>query len=126
MLQAGADALEEDPLARLGLSNNAHVQVVRAVMGLAPRLVVTGGGGYNPHSAGRCWAAIWAALNGIEIPDRATAEAQAVLAELRYARPGRGAMPAHLLATLRDPPREGLVRPEVRRLAALALREETA
>jgi acetoin utilization protein AcuC len=126
MLQAGADGLEEDPLARLGLSNNAHVQVVRAVMGLAPRLVVTGGGGYNPHSAGRCWAAIWATLNGIEIPDRATAEARAVLAELRYARPGRPAPPAHLLETLRDPPREGLVRDEVRRLAALALKEETA
>ena len=33
MLQAGADALEEDPLSRLALSNNAHWGVVRALMG---------------------------------------------------------------------------------------------
>ena len=48
MLQAGADALEEDPLAKLSLSNNAHRAVARAVMPLASRLLVLGGGGYNP------------------------------------------------------------------------------
>ena len=48
MLQAGADALEEDPLSRLSLSNNAYFAVVEALMPLAPRLVVLGGGGYNP------------------------------------------------------------------------------
>ena len=32
-------------------------RVVRALMGLAPRLIVLGGGGYNPWSVGRCWAA---------------------------------------------------------------------
>lgn len=126
MLQAGADALEEDPLARLALSNNAYVAVVRAVMGLAPRLVVTGGGGYNPFSAGRCWAMIWAALNGIEVPDRATPEARAVLGELRYVRAGLRAPPDHWLDTLRDAPREGMVREAVRHVAALALNEETA
>ncbi len=52
MLQAGADALEEDPLAKLSLSNNAYAAVVRAVMQLAPRLVVLGGGGYNPCERG--------------------------------------------------------------------------
>ena len=123
MLQAGADALEEDPLAKLSLSNNAHFQVVRAVMGLAPRLVVTGGGGYNPFSAGRCWAGIWATLNGIEIPERATPEASAVLGELHYARVAGRRPPAQWLETLRDAPREGLVREEIRRLAMLALEE---
>ena len=56
MLQAGADALEEDPLARLSLSNNAHWDVAAAVRDFAPRLVVPGGGGYNPYTVGRCWA----------------------------------------------------------------------
>ena len=123
MLQAGADALEEDPLARLSLSNNAHFQVVRAVMGLAPRLVVTGGGGYNPFSAGRCWAGIWATLNGIDIPERTTAAAAAVLGDLRYARTAAAGPPAHWIATLRDAPREGVVRATVRQLAATALEE---
>jgi acetoin utilization protein AcuC len=123
MLQAGADALEDDPLARLGLSNNAHFQVVREVMALAPRLVVTGGGGYNPFSAGRCWAGIWAVLNGFEIPDRVTQDAAAVLGELRYSRAAGRVPPAHWISTLRDAPREGLVREDIRRLAALALEE---
>ena len=123
MLQAGADGLEEDPLARLGLSNNAHFQVVAAVMGLAPRLVVTGGGGYNPYAAGRCWAGIWAVLNGIAIPDRTTAAAASVLAELRYHRAAGRVPPAHWIDTVRDQPREGVVREAVRHLAARALEE---
>ena len=36
LLQCGADALEEDPLAKLSLSNNAHWDVVAALMGRAP------------------------------------------------------------------------------------------
>jgi len=124
MLQAGADGLEEDPLAKLSLSNNAHFQVARAMMGLAPRLVVTGGGGYNPFTTGRCWAGIWAVLNGIEIPDRASADAQAVLGELRYHRAAGRVPPGHWLATLRDVPREGVVRPAVRTVAAQAMNEE--
>lgn len=122
MVQAGADGLEEDPLAKLSLSNNAHFQAVGAVMGMAPRLVVTGGGGYNPHAAGRCWAGIWAVLNGIVIPDRTTAQAASVLAELRYHRGGR-MVPAHWVDTLRDAPREGMVREAVRHLAVQALEE---
>ena len=45
---------------RLSLSNGAHWGVVRAMRELAPRLVVTGGGGYNPYTVGRCWAGVWA------------------------------------------------------------------
>lgn len=124
MLQAGADGLEEDPLARLSLSNNAHFQVVRAIRDLAPRLVVTGGGGYNPYSTGRCWAGIWAVLNGLEVPRDTTAEAEAVLRELRYARAGARQPPDHWLTTLRDAPREGPVRPAIRALAVQALKED--
>ena len=123
MLQAGADALEEDPLARLSLSNNAHFQVVRAICDRAPRLVVTGGGGYNPYSAGRCWAGIWATLNNIEIPDRTSPQAAAVLGELSYNRNAGRPPPAHWINTLRDPPREGPVRETVRQLAVTALEE---
>ena len=126
LLQAGADGLEEDPLARLSLSNNAHCQVVRAVMGAAPRLVVTGGGGYNPFTTGRCWACIWAVLNGITIPDRMPEPAEAVLRGLRYHRAAGRAPPEHWFTTLRDAPREGMVREAVKALAARALKEEAS
>jgi acetoin utilization protein AcuC len=123
MLQAGADALEEDPLAKLSLSNNAYWHVVEEIMGLAPRLIVLGGGGYNPYSTGRCWAGIWAVLDKKPIPDRVTPAAELVLRGLVYNRAAGRNPPEHWLTTLRDAPREGAVRDEVKRLAALALKE---
>jgi len=115
VLQCGADAVEEDPLSRLSLSNNAHWAVLRGLMGLdCPRLLVLGGGGYNPWSVGRLWTGIWATLNGHPIPDRLPPEAEAVLRALRWdgARAGRNP-PEHWFTTLRDAPRPGPVRPEI-------------
>ncbi|MBI1218990.1 MAG: acetoin utilization protein AcuC [Rhodobacteraceae bacterium] len=122
ILQCGADALEEDPLSRLALSNNAHRAVVRALKGMAPRLIVLGGGGYNPWSVGRCWAGVWAELAGREIPDRLPAAAEAVLRDLSGKGFDRGRPVAEaLFTTLADAPREGPVRPDVReRLRVLA------
>ncbi|MBU6497874.1 MAG: acetoin utilization protein AcuC [Rhodospirillales bacterium] len=126
MLQAGADALEEDPLARLALSNNAHWQVAAAIRDVAPRLVVLGGGGYNPYTVGRCWAGIWAVLNGLDVPARLPAPAEAVLRGLVYNRAAGRNPPAHWFTTLRDAPRAGPVRGEVERLAEIALKEGIA
>jgi len=123
MLQAGADALEEDPLARLGLSNNAYFATVATLAELAPRLVVLGGGGYNPWSVGRCWAGIWATLNGLAIPDRLPSECEAVLRGLSYARAAGRNPPEHWFTTLRDTPRPGPIRGQIRNLAELALKE---
>lgn len=109
VLQCGADAVTEDPLSRLTLSNNAHWAVVRALMDLgAPRLLVLGGGGYNPWSVGRLWTGVWATLNGHAIPDQVPAPAEAVLRSLRWegARAGRNP-PEHWFTTLRDAPRPG-------------------
>jgi acetoin utilization protein AcuC len=121
LLQTGADSLEEDPLARLSLSNNAYFAAVRAVRWLAPRLVVVGGGGYNPYTVGRCWAGIWATLNDIPIPAQTTPAAEAVLRALVYNRAAGRNPPPHWFATIRDTPREGAVRDEIVRLAALAM-----
>lgn len=126
MLQGGADALEEDPLARLSLSNNALWSVVAALRPLAPRLVVTGGGGYNPYTVGRAWAGYWAVLNGLPIPERTTPAAEAVLRALSYNRAAGRVPPEHWFTTLRDSAREGPVRDEVKRLAAHALLETLA
>jgi acetoin utilization protein AcuC len=122
VLQCGADAVEEDPLSRLALSNNAHWAVISGLMALGvPRLMVLGGGGYNPWTVGRLWTGNWAVLNGHEIPARLPPAAEAVLRGLVWtgARAGK-APPANWFTTLRDAPREGPVREEVRaRLRAL-------
>jgi acetoin utilization protein AcuC len=116
MLQAGADALHEDPLAKLSLSNNAYRAVIQAVMPLASRLVVLGGGGYNPWSVGRCWALLWGTLNDHPIPVRLPAGAEAVLRALRFDRAAGRNPPEHWMTTLLDPPRPGPVRDSVRSL----------
>jgi acetoin utilization protein AcuC len=123
ILQCGADALTEDPLSRLTLSNNAHWGVVAALRDFAPRLLVLGGGGYNPWSVGRCWAGVWATLCGQSIPDMLPDAAQGILRALSWGGGGRAKPSEAMLTTLRDPPREGPARAEVtERIAALAAR----
>ena len=119
LLQTGADSLEEDPLAKLSLSNNAYWEAVRAVRRLAPRLLVVGGGGYNPYTVARCWAGIWACLNDFAIPDHLPREAETVLRGLVYNRAAGRNPPPHWFTTLRDSPREGPVRAEIAVLADL-------
>lgn len=116
VFQCGADAVEEDPLSRLSLSNNAHWDVLRGLLSLGcERFLALGGGGYNPWSVGRLWTGIWGILAGQDIPDHLPPEAEAVLRGLdwTYARTGRNPM-AHWFTTLRDQPRPGPVRNEIR------------
>jgi acetoin utilization protein AcuC len=84
-------------------------------MGMAPRLLVLGGGGYNPWSVGRMWTGVWATLNGHAIPDRVPPGAEAVLRSLRFDGNRRGKNPPeHWFTTLRDMPRQGEIRAAVR------------
>jgi acetoin utilization protein AcuC len=121
VLQCGADALEDDPLSRLSLSNRALWAVVAAALSLGRPLLVLGGGGYNPWSVGRCWAGVWAALNGHDIPARLPAAAERVLRGLEW-RHSRGRNPPETwFTTLADSPRGGPVRQAVRDAAAMTL-----
>jgi acetoin utilization protein AcuC len=121
VLQCGADGLAEDPMSGLTLSNRAHWRVVRSLMGQAPRLLVLGGGGYNPWAVARCWAGVWAVLNGIDPAAAPTAQAQAVLRGLWWNRSQGRDPPEHWFTTIADPPRDGRVREDVRALAAAAM-----
>ncbi len=121
VLQCGADALAEDPLSRLSLGNRAIWETVAALLPAAPRILVLGGGGYNPWTVGRCWAGIWAVLNGIDPCGPTNPAARAVLEGLTWHRArGRPPDPAHL-ARLDDTPRPGPVRDVVRDLVAAVM-----
>ncbi len=114
VLQCGADAVEEDPLSRLALSNNAHTDIALALRAAAPRLMVLGGGGYNPWSVARCWTRVWGALNGHRAEGSLPEGAQAVLRALSWNRRSPSRTPQdHWHTTLADPPREGPLRPEI-------------
>lgn len=111
-LQCGADAVTEDPLSRLMLSNRCHLRAVTALRALTSRFIVSGGGGYNPWSVGRAWSCVWATLAGHEIPDRLPDHAAAILEDLSWTR--RAQPTALLLQTLLDAPRPGPISEPVR------------
>lgn len=123
VLHCGADSLREDPLSRLELSNRAYLAVVAALRPLAPRLIVTGGGGYNPWSVGRLWTAIWGLLSDQPMPDQLPPAAEAVLRGLSWNGGSRPLPAAELYTTLLDDPRPGPLRPVLLdRLAKLEAR----
>lgn len=120
VLQCGADALADDPLSRMELSNGAIWRAVSRAADLAPRMLVTGGGGYNPWSVARCWSGVWATLNGYPIPEVLTDAARSVLRSLEWNRAGGQNPPAHWFDTIADLPGTGAVRSPVRDLVARA------
>ena len=121
VVQCGADALEDDPMSKLSLSNGALWRAVRAVKAVAPKLLVLGGGGYNPWSVGRCWAGVWAQLCDAEVPSRLPAAGESVLRGLTWRhRYGRNP-PTHWFTSLADPANDGPIRDEVRTMARQAV-----
>lgn len=115
VIQSGCDGLADDPQSKLALSNGALARAVERVSRLAPRVLVTGGGGYNPWAVARAWTMIWARLNGFVPPEQLSFAAQTVLRALTWNH-SRGRDPSeHWFSSLIDPPNWGPVRPEVRR-----------
>jgi acetoin utilization protein AcuC len=122
VLQCGADALADDPMSRLALSNRALWSAVGSIKNIPSRLLALGGGGYNPWSVARCWAGIWATLAGIDPCTPPTDAALQVLRSLSWSRSqGRNPL-AHWLTTIADQPRPGPVRDEIKRIAEALLR----
>lgn len=120
VIQCGADALADDPLSRMELSNNALWRAVSAALTLAPRALVTGGGGYNPWSVARCWSGVWATICGYDIPEGLPRAAQDVLRGLTWNRAGGRYPPERWFTSLVDPPGRGAVREPVWRLVQQA------
>ncbi|MEO0485848.1 MAG: acetoin utilization protein AcuC [Pseudomonadota bacterium] len=103
VLQCGADAVTDDPQSRLCLTNNAHVAWVRRFLDMAPRVLITGGGGYNPWTVGRLWTALWGVASGQALPERLPPEAEAVMRGLTWTRFGKARAPKDAwLTTLLD------------------------
>lgn len=121
MIQAGCDGLKDDPQARLSLSNRAYWHAISVLKELAQRVVVLGGGGYNPWAVARCWSGGWATLNGHPIPETLPVQAESVLRALRWAHRWGRNPPEHWFTTLADAPNLGPVRQEVRSVAATVL-----
>ena len=124
VIQCGADALAADPMSKLELSNLALWRTIDRVKDQAPRLLVLGGGGYNPWAVGRCWAGVWATLNGFPVPNRLPPDAEDLMRAVRWSH-RRGRNPSERwFSTLADEARPGPIRREVRALAAAVMGPE--
>lgn len=113
VLQCGCDAHVFDPLTHLRCTTGLFERMTKLVCDVADehcegRVVATGGGGYAVYRVvPRAWTLVWAALNGVDAPDRIPD------AFLRMQRMECGEI---VPATLRDPPDAFL--PSERRVAA--------
>jgi acetoin utilization protein AcuC len=121
VVTCGVDALAGDPLSTMALSNGVLVDAVIDAAACSPRTVVCGGGGYNPWTLARAWTLLWGRLCDRPIPDRLPEAAQAVLAPLDCDLVEADERPEHWFTTLLDPPNEGAIRPEIRKIANSAL-----
>ena len=114
VLQCGCDILEKDPQSGQMLGNQSIWDVVGAVIKMAPRCLVLGGGGYNPYGVARCWSGVWAVINEIEIPPVLPITAENILRDIKWSH-RHGRQPANeVLTTLVDPWRGGAIRDDVR------------
>jgi acetoin utilization protein AcuC len=74
VVQAGADAHFDDPLADLALTTRTYEQLFRRILGLADlhcagRVLFTLGGGYSAQAAARVWALLYLTVNDLPVPD---------------------------------------------------------
>ena len=68
LMQMGADCLKDDRMSDLELSNNAMSYIIRKVKLLSEKVIVMGGGGYNPWTTLRAWIYNLAELVGEPLP----------------------------------------------------------
>jgi acetoin utilization protein AcuC len=96
--QFGVDTHYQDPLVGLSLTTKSYVKVSSVLHDLAHkvsggRLLVFGGGGYEPRNVSRCWAVMFMTMAGVTPKDGAMykslfdgdigAEDSKILAEVR-------------------------------------------
>ena len=112
IIQGGADALEDDPMSRLCLSNQVIFKILSILLGSSQRVLLTGGGGYNPWTVARLWTGFWTLISGRTIPEVLPNQATELLRSLSWQRQTK---PKEImLNSIYDVPMEGQLRDEVR------------
>ncbi len=123
VITCGADALAGDPLSHLALSNQALRRACLTLTQLTPGAVVLGGGGYNPWTTARLWAALWGDLSGQDRVHALPLAARNMLEKLDCDLVEEDEVAPHWLTSLADPPLSGPVRESVKDIAKAVLRD---
>jgi acetoin utilization protein AcuC len=69
LLQVGADAHYQDPLAHLCMTAHGWLSLVQSVVALGKPIVALGGGGYNLTTVARLWTSLYGILSRQEFSD---------------------------------------------------------
>jgi acetoin utilization protein AcuC len=77
--QFGVDGHYQDPLVGLALTTHTYRQVALTMHKLAHgvsngKLLILGGGGYEPHNVARCWSVMFITVSQATLPDPRTYE----------------------------------------------------
>ncbi|WP_114312753.1 acetoin utilization protein AcuC [Thermus caldifontis] len=118
VVQSGADAHYQDPLADLLLTTRAYERIVRLILEYAQaytggRVLFTLGGGYSLDATVRVWALLYLVFHGLPLPERLP-EGWLRVWEARLGRP--------LTPTLHDPQAPHAPYPEIPRKEEIARR----
>ena len=113
VIQSGADALLDDPQSQLSLSNQALWDAVKCLIKLSHRILVLGGGGYNPWATVRAWTGVWGLLNKQNLDVELPLAAMGILRSLEWKHSKGRNVPYHWSANLTDSPNLGSVRSEI-------------
>ncbi|KPV41106.1 histone deacetylase [Thiohalorhabdus denitrificans] len=114
VFQAGTDILLADPLSRFRVSTQTFLAMAARIQAdSAPRLLVTGGGGYHPLALARCWAGLWAQLSGRELPVELPPAGREHLEAVDWDLDEDEDWFDELFRSRLDPPQRGRVKPEV-------------
>ena len=68
--QLGCDTFDSDPLTHLRLTTNGFMKMVEGILGFGLPVVALGGGGYDVTNVARAWSLAFAAMAGMELPDK--------------------------------------------------------
>jgi len=124
--QLGIDSHRTDPLTHLALSVEGFADAVRRILGLAPRLVALGGGGYDLSNVARAWTAAWALMNEVILPDELPASFVASAARHLHGRTalrdGAAALPDDVVRAAREYARRQVAEIERRIFPILGVR----
>jgi acetoin utilization protein AcuC len=66
VFELGADALSDDPLAHLCLTNNVYARIIDHILSYGKPILATGGGGYDVGNTVRAWALAWSIFCGAD------------------------------------------------------------
>ena len=116
VLQLGTDPLLEDPLSKFELSNVGFLEAFRLVRELFGEGVYLGGGGYHPIALARAWTLIWCEMSGRSIPEEIDPRGREVLENVEWEEFEDDVDRSYMFELLKDPPRDGGVRSEIREL----------